>query len=222
MRQNAEEPCRGRGRPQIRPDEETRNLIVEAARLEFQTKGYAGACVGDVAKRAGVSTKTLYRLIPNKADLFKEVVNERISRFMVDIDAVVADAGAIEAALERILVSYGRLTLEAATIALTRLVLSESDRFPEIAATFYESAIMKTEKAMEAWLRSQCARGIITLEDPRIATEMLRGMMIFEPQRAAMLGMRTPPNDDEIVKRAKLCARIFVNGATAKATSTHH
>jgi AcrR family transcriptional regulator len=222
MRQNAEEPCRGRGRPQIRPDEETRGLIVEAARLEFQTKGYAGACVGDVAKRAGVSTKTLYRLIPNKADLFKEVVNERISRFMVDIDAEVGDPGAVEAALERILIAYGKLTLEASTIALIRLVLAESDRFPEIAATFYESAIVKTEKAMEAWLQRQSDRGIIILEDTRVATEMLRGMMVFEPQRVAMLGMGAPPDDDEIVKRAKLCAQIFINGSASKSTSTRH
>jgi AcrR family transcriptional regulator len=222
MRQNAEEPCRGRGRPQIRPDEETRGLIVDAARWEFQTKGYAGASVNDVAKRAGVSTKTLYRLIPNKADLFKEVVNERISRFMVDIDAVVADAGAVDTALERILTSYGRLTLEAGTVALIRLVLSESDRFPEIAATFFESAIMRTERAMEAWLRRQCALGILALDDPKIATEMLRGMMVFEPQRIAMLGMGAPPDDDEIVKRAKLCAQIFIRGSASKTTSTRH
>jgi AcrR family transcriptional regulator len=220
MRENAEEPCRGRGRPQIRPDEETRGLIVEAARLEFQTKGYAGACVGDVAKRAGVSTKTLYRLIPTKGDLFKEVVNERITRFMVDIDAVVA--GAVETALERILISYGQLTLEPATIALSRLVLAESDRFPEIAAAFYEGAIIKTETAMEAWLRQQCARGIIAIEDPKIATEMLRGMMIFEPQRAAMLGMGAAPDADEIVKRAKLCARVFVHGSAQKTIPARH
>jgi hypothetical protein len=120
------------------------------------------------------------------------------------------------------LVSYGKLTLEMATIALTRLVLAESDRFPEIAATFYELAIMQTERAMEAWLRRQCDLGIIALEDPRIATEILRGMMIFEPQRAVMLGMRLPPDDDEIVNRAKLCARIFISGSALKKSSSRH
>ena len=33
-----------------------------------------------VARRAGVSTKTLYRLIPNKAALFEGMVTDRLDR----------------------------------------------------------------------------------------------------------------------------------------------
>ena len=66
---------RGRGRPQARPDEETRHLIHEAARRELLESGYAATCMEDVAARAGVSTKTLYRLIPTKAALFEEMVS---------------------------------------------------------------------------------------------------------------------------------------------------
>jgi AcrR family transcriptional regulator len=63
---------RPRDRPPVRSDDETRRLIIDAARQEFQANGYAGTCVEAVAQRAGVSTKTLYRLIPTKADLFYE------------------------------------------------------------------------------------------------------------------------------------------------------
>ncbi len=55
---------RCRGRPQVRPDDETRQLIYEAARHEFAGNGYAATSIETVARRAGVSTKTLYRLIP--------------------------------------------------------------------------------------------------------------------------------------------------------------
>ena len=47
-------------------------------------------------------------------------------------------------ALEQILIAYGTLTLDAETTAINRLVIGESDRFPDIAATFYESAIART------------------------------------------------------------------------------
>ena len=71
MRLNNEaEAKRCRGRPQIRSDEETRHLIVEAAAEEFHANGYAATGIADVAKRAGVSTKTLYRLIPTKAEQY--------------------------------------------------------------------------------------------------------------------------------------------------------
>jgi AcrR family transcriptional regulator len=35
------------------------------------THGYANAGMAAVAQNAGISTKTLYRLVPNKAELFK-------------------------------------------------------------------------------------------------------------------------------------------------------
>ena len=52
-----------------------------------QAKGYAGSCMNDVAQRAGVSTKTVYRLIPNKADLLRRVISDTIGMFMLNIDA---------------------------------------------------------------------------------------------------------------------------------------
>jgi AcrR family transcriptional regulator len=212
MRQNVQTVQRSRGRPQIRPDEETCQLVIEAARQEFLANGYAGASIVAVAQRAGVSTKTLYRLIPAKADLFRSVVSDRISRFILDIDAAALDALSVEEALERILVAYGSLTLSGETIAMYRLVLGECDRFPEIAATFYEVAIRGTSKAMESCLKRQCDRGSIALEDVSAATGMLRGMMIMEPQRAAMLGERAAPDAAEIASRAKHCARLFLDG----------
>ena len=80
-----EDPCaevrRGRGRPQARCDEETRGVIFEAARHEFAASGYAATSMDSVARRAGVSTKTLYRLNPNKAALFEGMITSRIDAF---------------------------------------------------------------------------------------------------------------------------------------------
>jgi AcrR family transcriptional regulator len=207
---------RSRGRPQVRADEDTRQLIVEAAAQEFQTNGYAATCIADVAGRAGVSTKTLYRLIPTKAELFTSVVTERIGRFVLEIDQESGDSRDPAAALERMLVAYATLTLEARTIAFNRLVLGECSNFQEIAAAFYEKAILRTGEAMENSLRRLCALGLIGLDDPREATGMLRGMMIMEPQRAAMLGQREAPDASIIAARAKRCARLFLDGCAVR------
>ena len=212
----AEQTRRPRGRPQIRRDEETRGLLVEAARQEFLAKGYAGTCMNDVAQRAGVSTKTVYRLIPNKADLLRRVISDTIGKFMINIDAEALDALSTSEALDRLLVAYGTLTLSDETIAMNRLVIRECDQFPEIAAAFYEAAIQRTTDAMAGWLRRQCERGQIALGDPQAAAGMLRGMMTMEPQRAVMLGQRPVPDREEIAARAKQCARLFLNGCSVR------
>ena len=209
---------RPRGRPQLRCDEDTRQLIVEAAAKEFQARGYAATCIGDVAQRAGVSTRTLYRLIPTKAALFKAVVTDRIGGFMLAIDEQVLGTLTLEAALERILAEFGRLTLSEETIAINRLVIGECERFPEIAAAFYEAAIQRVSDAMANWLRRQGEQGLIKLDDPQMGAGLLRGMMILDPQRAAMLGQRGAPGPDEIAQRAKICATLFLEGCRAAST----
>jgi AcrR family transcriptional regulator len=210
--ENANTPCRGRGRPQVRTDEETQALIVQAAREEFESSGYAGASMCGVAQRAGVSTKTLYRLVPTKDALFERVIADRIGRFILEIDERTLSNLSLEQALERILVAFGCLTLESKTIGILRLVLSECERFPEIGRAFYEAAVKRSGDAMALWLEEQCHRGLLDLDDPQLAAAMLRGMMIMEPQRAVMMGQREPPEVAEIEQRAKLCARLFLGG----------
>lgn len=212
MRQNEHPIRRSRGRPPIRSDEETRRLILEAASLEFRANGYASTSMLAVGQRAGVSTKTMYRLIPTKADLFKSMCSDRIGSFMLAIDEAVIGTLELEAALERILCAYGNLALDEEVIAITRLVLSERDRFPELGSAYYEGAFRRTREAIEGWLTRQCDRGVIALGDPGVAADMLRGMMVMEPQRAVMLGQRGAPDEEEITARARMCANLFLNG----------
>ncbi len=208
----ANETCRGRGRPQIRSDEATLELIVQAANAEFLAKSYAETSMSAVAHRAGVSTKTLYRLAPSKADLFKSVISQRIEKFMLAIEQQSVRAPDLRSALEQILIAFGRLTLETETTGIFRLVLGECERFPEIGHAFYEGAIKRAGGALARWLGEQCRKGLIDLDDPDLAAGMLRGMMIMDPQRAAMLGQREAPGPEEIEARARMCAALFLTG----------
>src|SRR5580704_12522976 len=97
--QTNDQDRRCRGRPQLRPDDETRQLIYEAARHEFAANGYTATGMEAVARRAGVSTKTLYRLIPNKASLFDGMVTDRLARALANLDLRVIDHAEIEEAL---------------------------------------------------------------------------------------------------------------------------
>lgn len=203
---------RGRGRPQVRCDEDTKAVIIAAANDQFKNTGYASASISTIAQTAGVSTKTLYRLFPAKADLFSELIAAKISRYFLGLDEKNLASLGVHDGLERLLLAYGRLTLSTDTIAITRLVLGESDRFPEIAKVFYEQAITRTSIAMENWLSMQSERGLITLPDPAMATGMLRGMMVMEPQRAVMLGQMVDISDERIVERSRICASLFLHG----------
>ncbi len=203
---------RGRGRPPVRTDDETRHLIADAARREFLARGYVGASVDEIARNAGVSKKTLYRLIPAKADLFSASVTDRIARFILAVDDAALAALDVGAALERLMIEYGKLTLSADTIAIQKLAIAEADRFPELAASFYADAIVVTQTALAKFLSRQCALDALVLDDPQGAAGMLRGMMIMEPQRSVMIGRGPLLTEAQIAERARACVRLFLRG----------
>src|SRR6266566_4234408 len=135
---------RCRGRPQLRSDDETRRIIYEAARHEFVGNGFAATSMETVARRAGVSTKTLYRLIPNKAALFEGMVSDRMDRFVFEVNLRAADHAEIEQALVAALIACAELALDEEIIALQRMLLQEAGKFSDIAAMFYKNAIQRS------------------------------------------------------------------------------
>ena len=53
---------------------DVRDRIVDAAELEFAERGYVGATMAQIAKRAGLSTGNLYRYFANKEALFEHML----------------------------------------------------------------------------------------------------------------------------------------------------
>jgi AcrR family transcriptional regulator len=215
--QNKKVIKRGRGRPPCRSEEETLRLVIEAAATEFQINGYANTGVDKIAERAGVSTRTIYQL-GNKAELFAQVVDDRAGRFILTVDDHQLDGLEPVEALRRILANYGKLTLGAETLAITRLVIAEGVRFPEIGQAFHERAVKKINHVIERWLVRQMELGRLKLTDPALAAGMLRGMMLMEPQRLVFFGQRDVPTDTEIEARATVCARLFLQGCLTEAS----
>ena len=210
---------RCRGRPQVRPDDETRGLIYEAARHEFAGNGYAATAMEAVARRAGVSTKTLYRLIPNKASLFDGMVTDRLERTLAKVDLRVIDHAEIEEALYAALMACAELTLDKEVIALQRMVLQETGKSSDIAATFYRNGIQRIAAALATWLRAQRKRGLIELDDVDEAAGILLGMIASAPRRAAMFGGVPLPSRRQIEARVRRCAKLFLRGCQVKPES---
>ena len=211
-----EDPCaearRGRGRPQARCDEETRAIIFEAARHEFAASGYAATSMDGVARRAGVSTRTLYRLIPNKAALFEAMITDRIDTFASVVRLRACDGSDIERALREALIVCGELILDGDVISLQRVILGDSEKFPEIAETFYHKAIRRTERTLANWLQAQNERGLIKIEDADAAAGMLLGMLVFQPQRAVLFGHAPTLTREALERRAQSVAILFLRG----------
>jgi AcrR family transcriptional regulator len=207
---------RCRGRPQLRPDDETRQIIYEAARHEFVVNGYAATSTETVARRAGVSTKTLYRLIPNKAALFESMVANRLDRLSQEIILSAGDDIDIETALNAALMVCATFSLDPEVVSLQRVVLQEAGQSSDLAATFYRNGVTRLIAALSDWLRSQIRRGQLKLDDPDEAAGILIGMVASAPQRAAIFGGVPLPSRPQIERRVRFCTALFLKGCSAR------
>jgi AcrR family transcriptional regulator len=207
---------RCRGRPQIRPDGETRQIIYEAARHEFAASGYAATSMEAVARRAGVSTKTLYRLVPNKPSLFEGMVSDRLERFLANINLRAIEHDSIEDALYAALMACAELLLDEEVVGLQRMVLQDACKSSDIAGIFYRKGVQGTVAALADWLRVQQKRRLIKLDDVKEAAGMLIGMFSAAPQRAAIFGGVPLPSRSQIEARARSCAALFLRGCQVR------
>jgi len=112
------------------PAAKRRELVLDAAVVEFAVHGLAGTSTEDVARQAGISQPYLFRLFPTKKALFLELVDRCFRRVQDTFTAAVGDRTGDEA-LMAMADSYERL-LEDRTLLLLQMQAYAACNDPEI------------------------------------------------------------------------------------------
>ncbi len=210
------EACEGgprRGRPPKGSEESRRKALLAAAEEVFLEKGLA-ASMDDIAKRAGVSKKTIYGCSETKEKLFADVMHTRIENSMVsELPDSVANAQALEDALVQFFTELSRFVLSPVSVRLYRAVTAEATRFPELARTYYEEGPAHVIDILGKWLAARARDGIIALENPSEAAAILGSSVIAGPLRNLALGVGGTPTTTSIEQRARTTAQFFLRGA---------
>ena len=171
----AEQAPKRERRKEARPGE-----LLDAALDLFVEKGFSAARVDEVAARAGVSKGTLFLYFQSKEDLFKAVVRENIAnKFPAWQEEFATFEGSSSDMLRYALVSWWERIGKTRVSGITKLVMSEAQNFPEIAA-FYQEEVIKPGNAM---IRSILERGVQSGEfrdmDLEQAVHIIVAPMIF-------------------------------------------
>jgi AcrR family transcriptional regulator len=207
-------PCGGkRGRPAKGTEAARRAALLQAAEDIFLAQGFGASSMEMVAKRAGISKKTIYCFFPTKEDLFAAMMKDRVEHSLPpDLPEDVTCAGTLEATLVHYLTELARVRLVPFVVNLTRLVIAEAPRFPEIARTYYREGPQRQFTQVAEWLQRQVDKGLIVVDDPAQAARVLVAPIVGEPLRTLALGVEEYPTIEVMAARAKTVARLFMRG----------
>jgi AcrR family transcriptional regulator len=191
-----------------------RASIVKAAREVFLEHGYEGARLEEVVHRSGGSLATLYAQFGGKQGLFAAIIAEICQELVASLPNLDEPGPEKpEDVLFAFASTYLGLLLTPASLALYRVVISESARYPELGQAVFEAGPSAAAERLANYLCWEAEKGALVVPDPGLAArqflEMVKGDLHFQ----ALLGLDPAPAIEEVDACVRAATRLFLEGA---------
>lgn len=151
---------------------------MEIATELFIQNGYAGTSLIDIARGAGVATRTLYQHFGDKEALFREVIYARDSAGALEKPQV-EDGDTLFDALSRAAQYTISVTYRPQAIGLMRLMIAEGQRFPEFMKQAANSIYGRFQHNIESMFTALAQAGAIPsgdhLRSARLFSDLVNG-----------------------------------------------
>ena len=208
------------GRPRRGTEATRRDLLFSAATQVFLREGYGAASIDKVACEAGVSTRTIYERFKNKAELLAAVIARLVDR---DMEAVLETADGLDALAPReALMTIGReitgRACNADSAALFRILATEAQRFPELAAKMRCANKVRIDNALAKYFRAQVSRGTLQLADADRAAALFIQMVVAELHECVLFRSADDMAMLDHAAHLNTVVDIFLNGVTPRGT----
>ena len=164
--------------------EKKRVDILAAAQEEFKEKGFLGASMDSLAKRAEVSKRTVYNHFPSKDVLFHNIVKQLCDSFSQAVNIEYHSSKSLDEQLHIAAMSELKLLESECFRDLNRITLAEFIRSPELASSTLEH-LDQEKNGLHLWIVEAMNDGRLKTVDADYATQQFLGLIkanAFWPQ----------------------------------------
>jgi TetR/AcrR family transcriptional repressor of mexJK operon len=186
--------------------------ILDVATELFLAQGYGLTTIEALARRAGISKRTFYHRFADKAVLFGAVVHRIVERMRPPPSVPLLQGATLHEVLRRLAGLILQAALSAPAIALHRLIIAESARFPELArAVNAQGASQEAVMLISGLLAREIDNEDFSAPAREFAALQFLQLVVVVPQRRA-LGFDKPMSAVELEAWADSSVRLFLNG----------
>lgn len=183
--------------PEVRPGQ-----ILDAAFVEFGSRGLAGARLEDIAKRAGVAKGTIYLYFENKEDLFREMVQVTMGAAIEEAEALASShlSGSIESLFREYAKRWWQLLRTEQFAVIQRLIIAgELMAFPGLMEFFATEVMARARRIAASIIERGIASGEFKPIDPQIAARMYSAIWFAHAKWASLKPFQTIVGPDQQV-----------------------
>jgi AcrR family transcriptional regulator len=187
-----------------------RERILEAAFVAFMEHGYAATSTLDIATRARVSKRELYRLVGNKQQMLVACLAERAARLRVPEDLPVPRD---RLTLEQLLSSFGaqlvRELSDPTVIGVFRLAVAEAVHAPEVGRALDSIGRETSRAALRGIMGHAETSGLISGRPAKLA-DQFASLLLGDLMISLLLGVAKRPGAREVAERAHDAVAAFL------------
>jgi AcrR family transcriptional regulator len=196
-----------RGRPPAGTSAAHREVVLDALFELLVERGYQGTTMAAVAERAGSSKETLYAWFGGKQGLFTALIRRQAEAANQAVAAALDDDGGADPAATLTAFATNLLQLGGGRAA---------GRAPagELAAVLLAQGRHRTGPIVEAYLARLAEAGVLGIDDPAEAFQLLYGLVVRDLQIRVLLG-EPPPAPAALAAQARTAVERFLALAAA-------
>lgn len=198
--------------------------ILRMAIVTFVENGYEKASMDEVAARASTTKRTVYAHFSNKEELFRRALAMAVQMFQSEMPRL-EDTNSPAQQLEGFAVAFAELSTWKGAVRMQRVVMSEAERFDDLALMLHREIIEHAERMVADYLRAVDVQTQASKESrsgdwyDQLA-KLFLNMTTGEPRFATLLQARQPFSEHPLAKtppdiyRATIrqAVKIFLQG----------
>jgi TetR/AcrR family transcriptional regulator, mexJK operon transcriptional repressor len=198
------------GRPTAADAVRLEATILDRATACFLRDGYAATSIESIARLCSVAKRTIYARWSGKAALFMAILQRLMGKWLA-MSGTVGESDDLKENLVHAADKIMAVALSPEAIALHRLLIAESARFPELPVMMRNAGSHEGVVRISAMLRDGIARGQVADHDTVFAAEQFLNLLLSGPQRRA-LGLGPALDTEEMTVWRDKAILLFLGG----------
>ena len=193
-----------------------RAAMLQAGEAVFLERGFEGATLGEIISRSGGSRTTLYEQFGGKEGLFAAIIAELCTRMLTPLAEGMTGGRKVKEILYGFGLAYMKVLMTPSGLALYRMVISESGRFPELGARVFTAGPEAAAIRLADYLKTETKQGRLAIRNADEAARSFLEMVKGDLHTRAFFQVGAVPRSKEIETAVQAAVALFLDGATPR------